>query len=396
MIRSIYSISVVAIVIVAILGTSLYTPKPAFSQEENGDDSLCGPMDIAIALDDTGSMGGAISNVILELPTIIGQAQSASGGDLRLGYLTFKDDVTVHHELTTNVADVEASIAGTVASGGDGAPEASDIAKSLAVNNTDDFDEPWRDDDVVKVLILITDAPPGGTDDVTDPEDVARMDSAALAALGKGIKVSDVFVPTSGDYAGQAAILKNDADKSGGVFVTTEANGTGTSSAITKIIEDCGEPPDRFDVVCPPENVQHWDKIVFSIKNSEIAREFNVTARTPLDIKVLDDPNTVADIKLKVLDFLKMPDDEKFRKSITIIDVEYATICAAVPTPSTGEGKTLTSLPLISEELREEVLERAEEVQQEEEEEEDEEEEAPPANVTEDEENEEEEDEEEQ
>jgi len=53
------------------------------------------------------------------------------------------------------------------------------------------------------------------------------MHTHALEAKAKSIKVSDVFVPTGGDYAGQAAILKDDANTSGGVFITTAANGTG-------------------------------------------------------------------------------------------------------------------------------------------------------------------------
>lgn len=221
-----------------------------------------GPMDIAIALDDTGSMGGAIANVVGSLPTIIDQAQAASGpdgipdtadDDLRLGFITFKDDVTVQHKLTTNLAAVEVSIAAETASGGGGLPEASDEAKNTAINNlaartgqTGDFDEPWRAG-TVNILILITDAPPGGFDDVTDPADVARMHDVAVTAAGLGIRISDVFVPTSGDYAGQAAILTDDATTSGGVFITTAADGTGTADAILAIIETCGtanEEPD--------------------------------------------------------------------------------------------------------------------------------------------------------
>ena len=77
-------------------------------RKKSGD---CGPMDIAIALDDTGSMGGAIENVKTELPSIINDARIASGDDLRLGYVTFKDNVTVHHPFTNNLALVAGSIA---------------------------------------------------------------------------------------------------------------------------------------------------------------------------------------------------------------------------------------------------------------------------------------------
>ncbi len=233
-----------------------FIPRQASAQE------FCGPMDITIALDNTGSMFGAIDNVTAALPLIIDQAQAASGpdglpdtadDDLRLGYVTFNDTVLVHHELTFALALVEASISATVASGGAGPPEASDEAKNATVNNLSarpgqigDFDDPWRPA-AVKILILITDAPPGGFDDVTDPADVARMHDVALQALALGILVSDVFVPTGGDYAGQAAILQDDANTTGGVFITTAADGTGTADAILDIIETCGTANDDPD-----------------------------------------------------------------------------------------------------------------------------------------------------
>jgi hypothetical protein len=71
--------------------------------------------------------------------------------------------------------------------------------------------------------------------------------------------------------------------------------------------------------------VKHWDKIVFDITDPNIAKKLNLTANTELDIKVLDDLKKVADIKQKVLDFLKVPNENK--SSIQILDVEYAVIC---------------------------------------------------------------------
>ena len=227
----------------AVATTAVMTPASA--QE----DGICGPMDVAIALDDTGSMGGAIDSIKAELSNITQQALNASGGDLRMGFVTFKDDVTVHNQLTENTSAVEDSINSASAGGGAGAPEASDEAKNTTINNlgprtgqTGDFGEPWRND-TVNILILITDAPPGGFNDAMDPEDVARMHDVAEQANSSGIKVSDVFVPTAGDYAGQAAILQDDANTTGGAFITTFPNGTGTAEAIKDVIEACGEVP---------------------------------------------------------------------------------------------------------------------------------------------------------
>jgi hypothetical protein len=245
-----------SLVLMGAVYSTAFIPRQAYAQ------NFCGPMDVTIALDNTGSMTGAIANVVGALPAIIDQAQAASGpdtlpdtpdDDLKLGYVTFNDTVLVQHELTTNIAAVEASIAATTAFGGGLQPEASDEAKNATVNNLSarsgqigDFDEPWRAG-ATKILILITDAPPGGFDDVTDPVDVARMHDVAVQAAALGIRISDVFVPTAGDYAGQAAMLEDDALTSGGVFITTAANGTGTADAIMAIIETCGTPNNNPD-----------------------------------------------------------------------------------------------------------------------------------------------------
>ena len=76
---------------------------------------------------------------------------------------------------------------------------------------------------------------------------------------------------------------------------------------------------------CPEENVKHWDKIVFMVTSTTLAKKANVPANTELDIKVLDNPKEVADLKQKVLNFLGVPNENK--TSLRIIDVEYAIIC---------------------------------------------------------------------
>ena len=77
---------------------------------------------------------------------------------------------------------------------------------------------------------------------------------------------------------------------------------------------------------CPIKNVQHWDKIVFTIKSPQLAAKVKLPLNSELDIKVRDDPTKVADLKQKVLDFLKVPTEPK--SSIDILHVRYAIICA--------------------------------------------------------------------
>ena len=78
--------------------------------------------------------------------------------------------------------------------------------------------------------------------------------------------------------------------------------------------------------ICPSSNVQHWDKIVFFIKSPSLAGRLHLVPETEYDIKVLDNPHKVADIKQKVLDFLNVPNEP--RDSIHILEVGYAVICA--------------------------------------------------------------------
>jgi YVTN family beta-propeller protein len=79
--------------------------------------------------------------------------------------------------------------------------------------------------------------------------------------------------------------------------------------------------------ICPAAYVQHWDKIIFSITDPDVAERLNLTANTELDIKVQDDPQVVADIKQKVLGFLALPGS--LNQTINVLDVEYSTICAS-------------------------------------------------------------------
>ena len=91
----------------------------------------CGPMDLVFIVDTTGSMNGAINSVKAELPNIIALANTASGGDLRLGLVTFGDRVTTLQQLAggaAHIAAVQTSINGLTAAGGMSYPEASDEA----------------------------------------------------------------------------------------------------------------------------------------------------------------------------------------------------------------------------------------------------------------------------
>ncbi len=84
----------------------------------------------------------------------------------------------------------------------------------------------------------------------------------------------------------------------------------------------------------------HADKIIFTISGAMVAQQpqdqaaLNAVPRdSELDIKVLDDPRTIADLKGKVLSFMRAVDSAVARANLKIIDVDYAMVC---PTAAGG------------------------------------------------------------
>ena len=84
----------------------------------------------------------------------------------------------------------------------------------------------------------------------------------------------------------------------------------------------------------------HADKIIFTLSGALVAQQQadqaalnNIPRDTELDIKVLDDPRTIADLKGKVLSFIRAVDSAVARAAVKIIDVDYAMVC---PTAAGG------------------------------------------------------------
>jgi hypothetical protein len=84
----------------------------------------------------------------------------------------------------------------------------------------------------------------------------------------------------------------------------------------------------------------HADKIVFALTGFLQAQVPDdqpaldkVPRNTQLDIKVLDDPRTVADLSGKVLTFLGALDSPANREALRIIEVKYAMVCPTTTGP---------------------------------------------------------------
>jgi hypothetical protein len=216
----------------------------------------CGCMDVALVVDDTGSMGPAIDNVKAELPAIIATAQAASCGDLRIGLVTTpSDNVVVNQRFTTVISNVQNAVQAIVAgsgTGGLGEPESTDAALQYVVTGAADpsctvSNGPFGTfrPGCVKIAVVITDARPGGCDDTFIPGvDDVHAHNVAVAAANAGILISAIYVPIFGEAsdikATIRAIMQDYADTTGGVFVETASDGTGTGEGIADIIGTCG------------------------------------------------------------------------------------------------------------------------------------------------------------
>ncbi|MEO8216786.1 MAG: vWA domain-containing protein [Acidobacteriota bacterium] len=311
------------VAIVALVAAALAAPV-AWAQ--------CGPMDVVFVVDTTGSMGGAIDNVKSELPSIISQIQTASGGDYQLGLVEFHDDVHVIADLASGNTDaVQAGINGLTAGGGAGESEASDEALRTVVEGlrasdrtggqqTGDFLGRFRPG-AAKIIIVITDARPAGFDDsyTAGVDDVSAANVAQEAAT-RDIHISAVFVPTEasvffgvGDTV--TAIMSNYAALSGGIYIKTNPDGTGTAQAINDIIANCGGFSGFFVQVTPsPQDVGNDESRAFDVK-TQASRRFE------------------ADLELSIPDL-----PEGLTATITP---------ALIPSPGTGNARILiTAGPL--------------------------------------------------
>src|SRR5262245_8858004 len=188
----------------AIFPFSSATPNTrAFVTMQQG----CQCADVVLVIDDTDSMDPAINNDLKPgLSAIISAAVLQTGNDLRMGVVTFKDDIQVDQPLiaTSNTAGpVGVAVNALMGAGGNGEPEASDEALRLVVSglvSSGCMVSPppalgqFREN-CVKLVILVTDAPPGGCNDQFTPgvDDVNANNVAQIAKNNKFI-ISAVLV----------------------------------------------------------------------------------------------------------------------------------------------------------------------------------------------------------
>jgi hypothetical protein len=148
------------------------------------DDEVCGCIDLVFLVDITDSMRHAFGNITnIALPAVIDKAVVKSGGDLRVGLITFDgaglpynghDWVNVVFPFTPDVAAARAGVIGLQLGPGGGAhaPEASDEAlrevldsSNCRLNGPDFNASGGFRPQCIKYAMLLTDEPPAGCND---------------------------------------------------------------------------------------------------------------------------------------------------------------------------------------------------------------------------------------
>lgn len=189
-------------------------------------------VDLVVVLDDTGSMSDAISAVKNGISRIADLLKSAVGQNFRLSLVTFKDDYTCRLPFSNLCGDASLTAfqnqINTVTAGGGGdLPEASANAAYYSATGGCGC---WREGDVVRAMILITD----NINNISDPPNHTVQD-AINACNNCSIRVAYAATPAFGG-ATQIAEGQSYANQTGGVFVQTTSDGSGLDNLLTSFI----------------------------------------------------------------------------------------------------------------------------------------------------------------
>jgi hypothetical protein len=214
----------------------------------------CGPMDVVFVVDNTGSMGGVISEIQNQVTLIADAVAAASNGDYQFGLIAHpRNDVVVLLPLSPgNRAAFDDAVDLMETEGSCGTPAAWDEGLNTAINGLaertgtsgvqiGDFPDAWRAN-ATKIVIIITDVHPSGFDCSFDAgtHDVFVSDLGEQAAA-KGILVTSVYVPTGNTPESEIiAILQDPVTTTGGFFKETSPDASDLSDIVVEIIQNCG------------------------------------------------------------------------------------------------------------------------------------------------------------
>ena len=214
----------------------------------------CGPMDVVFVVDNTGSMGGVISEIQTQVTLIANAVAAASNGDYQFGLIAHpRNDVVVLLPLSPgNRAAFDDAVDLMETEGSCGTPAAWDEGLNTAINGLaartgtsgeqiGDFPDAWRGN-ATKIVIIITDVHPSGFECSFDAgtHDVFVSELGEQAAA-RGILVTSVYVPTGNTPESEIiAILQDPVTATGGFFKETAPDASDLSDIVIDIIQNCG------------------------------------------------------------------------------------------------------------------------------------------------------------
>lgn len=184
-------------------------------------------LDVLIMLDTTGSMGDEIRYLQKEIDDVMGRVKAETGNArVRLSVNFYRDRgdaYTVrYHPFTEDIAKCKGWLEQEYADGGGDFPEAVDEALVNAV-----IDHAW-DEDAVKVMFLVLDAPPH--DESERQGTLSNIRKALESARKQGIRI--VPVVASGIDDSTEYLMRSIAAVTGGVYAfLTDHSGIGNAHA---------------------------------------------------------------------------------------------------------------------------------------------------------------------
>ena len=157
-----------------------------------GDPEPCkAPLDLIFVIDITASMGGVLNNIKASIANIAADAVTKSNNDYRFGLITVNQGSTVLNVVrevmsANNTTTFNTALQAVTLGGGAGEPEPTDIGIQMALNGSAGT---FRTD-AIKMIIMVTDARPSGTDDAY----VVGVDDVNVQLLADQALANDVLI----------------------------------------------------------------------------------------------------------------------------------------------------------------------------------------------------------
>lgn len=195
------------------------------------------PLDIAFAIDITGSMGDELERMKASIASVVDRIEALPGSpDVRLAMTAFRDEgdsfVTATHDFTSDVAAFRSALGDLEAGGGGDTPEALDEAVDEVLAKPS-----WRPaGEATQIVFVIGDAGGHPERSVGRPYTESMKDAAA-----RGIKIVPIAASSTDDQAEVA--FRQMAQFTGGrfVFLAYGAGGAAVGSSTDVDVTDYEE-----------------------------------------------------------------------------------------------------------------------------------------------------------